>query len=82
VAVNQKGDKFLSCNSIRKEIHQNKILITKKVNHDKSKFLSNTFWFIMWPPAMDFKEAEKSEAEALQRRNNRLESLLLDKGCE
>ncbi len=82
VVANQRNDRFLSCEAMAREMVQNEVLITEKLKRDRSKLLSNIFWLIWFPPLMDVKEAEKSEAEALQRRNNRLETLMLDKDCD
>ncbi len=82
VKLNQNNDHRLSCEAMEQEMAKNKVLITKKIKHDKSKFASNTFWFIVLPFLMDVKEAEKVEAEALQRRNERLQSLWISKGCK
>ena len=82
VGVVQVGDSNLSCDALKLEMSQNETLIAKKLKHDQSKLWSNIFWFIWFPPLMDVKEAEKIEAEALQRRNNRLEVLMVNKKCD
>ena len=82
VSIVQVDDGNLSCDALKLEMSQNETLIAKKLNHDESKLFSNVFWFIWFPPLMDVKEAEKTEAEALQRRNNHLEVLMLDKKCK
>lgn len=79
--VHQRGDQSLSCNSIASEISNNRFLITEKLAHDRSKLWSNVWWFIWFPPLMDVKEAEKTEAEALQRRNDYLQTIFRDKNC-
>jgi hypothetical protein len=63
------------------EIAQNDALALKKAKKDDSKFATNTLWFLLWPPAMDLKEAEKTEAEALRYRNECLKILMSEKGC-
>lgn len=81
IATDRRNDRFLSCGAMKREIEQNEVLIARKLDKDKSKLWSNIFWFIWFPPLMDVKEAEKTEAEALQRRNNRLRESMLDMGC-
>ncbi len=81
VALHQVGDDRRSCESLRLEIAQNETFITKKVKKDEGKFWSNTLWFLFFTPAMDLKEAEKTEAEALQHRNACLKILMAEKGC-
>jgi len=81
VALHQVGDDRRSCQSLRLEIAQNDAIITKKVKKDEGKFWSNTLWLLFFTPAMDFKEAEKTEAEALQHRNDLLKILMAEKGC-
>lgn len=82
VATHQKGDDNLSCDALESMMAKNEIGIIAKIQHDESKLLSNTFWLIVLPPLMDLKEAEKVEAEALWRRNNRLKILYRMKGCK
>jgi hypothetical protein len=81
VAAHQVGDDARTCESLRLEIAQNEALITKKLKKDESKFWTNTLWFLFLTPAMDLKEAEKTEAEALQHRNECLKILMAEKGC-
>jgi hypothetical protein len=81
VAVHQVGDDMRTCESLRLEIAQNEVIITKKLKKDESKFWTNTFWFLFFTPAMDLKEAEKTETEALQHRNECLKILMAEKGC-
>ncbi len=81
VKISQSGDRDISCKGLELEMSRNKTSIAVKLAHDRSKLWSNIFWFIWFPPLMDVKEAEKTEAEALQRRNNRLEILMLDGKC-
>jgi len=81
VALHQVGDDSRSCKSLRLEIAQNEAVITKKIKKDEGKFWSNTLWFLFFTPAMDLKEAEKTEAEALQHRNEMLKILMSEKGC-
>jgi hypothetical protein len=81
VALHQIGDDNRTCESLRLEIAQNEAVITKKTKKDESKFWTNTAWFLILTPAMDLKEAEKTEAEALQQRNDCLKILMAEKGC-
>jgi hypothetical protein len=81
VALHQIGDDNRTCESLRLEIAQNEAIITKKLKKDESKFWTNTAWFLILTPAMDLKEAEKTEAEALQQRNDCLKILMAEKGC-
>lgn len=82
VARYQIDDSFRTRRTMELEIAQNEVVIAKKLKHDKTKFWSNFFWFIWFTPAMDFKEAEKIEAEALQARNNYLRILIVEKEHE
>jgi hypothetical protein len=81
VALHQVGDDMRSCESLRLEIAQNEVVVTKKLSRDEGKLWTNTFWFLFFTPAMDLKEAEKTEAEALQHRNACLNILMAEKGC-
>jgi hypothetical protein len=81
VALHQVGDDTRNCESLRLEIAQNEVFITKKLSKDSGKLWTNTFWFLFFTPAMDLKEAEKTEAEALQHRNECLKILMAEKGC-
>jgi len=81
VKTHRAGDRDTSCSGLKLEMSRNETLIAKKLAHDRSKLWSNVFWFIWFPPLMDVKEAEKTEAEALQRRNDHLDVLMKDKGC-
>jgi hypothetical protein len=82
IATHQIGDDNRTCKSLELEVSQNEALITKKLKKDESKFWTNTAWFLVLTPAMDLKEAEKTEAEALQARNNYLKILMSEKGCK
>jgi hypothetical protein len=81
VALHQVGDDSRTCESLRLEVAQNEAIITKKLKKDESKFWTNTLWLLFFTPAMDLKEAEKTEAEALQHRNECLKILMAEKGC-
>jgi hypothetical protein len=81
VALHQVGDDKRSCESLRLEIAQNEAVITKKLKKDEGKLWTNTLWFLFFTPAMDLKEAEKTEAESLQHRNAVLKILMAEKGC-
>ena len=81
VAAHQIGDDNRSCQSLRLEIAQNEALADKKAKKDDTKLGTNILWFILWPPAMDLKESEKTEAEALRHRNECLKILMAEKGC-
>ena len=81
VALHQVGDDKRSCESLRLEIAQNETVITRKISRDEGKFWSNTLWFLIWTPAMDLKESDKTEAETLQHRNDLLKILMAEKGC-
>jgi len=81
VALHQVGDDTRTCESLRLEIAQNEVFITKKLKKDESKFWTNTAWFLFFTPAMDLKDAEKTEAETLQHRNECLKILMAEKGC-
>jgi hypothetical protein len=80
-ASHQLGDYDRTCESLRLEIAQNEVVINEKLKKDKSKFWTNTAWFIVLPFVMDVKEAEKVEAESLQRRNEYLKILMTEKRC-
>jgi len=82
IATHQIGDDNRTCESLALEIAQNEALATKKMKKDESKFWSNTLWFLLFTPAMDMKEAEKTEAEALRARNDYLKILMSEKGCK
>ena len=77
----QAGDETRSCNSLRAEIAENDARIMKKLKKDESKFWSNALWVAVLPLAMDVKEAEKTEAEALQQRNKMLKIMMAEKEC-
>jgi len=81
VALHYPGDENRTCKSLQQEVAQNEVQIRKKLEKDKSKFWTNTAWFIVFTPAMDMKEAEKTEAEALQERNKVLRILMAEKDC-
>jgi hypothetical protein len=81
IAAHQIGDESRSCNSLKLEITQNEALMFEKTHKDDSKFVTNTLWFVFFTPAMDLREAEKVEAEALRYRNMCLTILMNDKGC-
>ncbi len=81
VPAHYPGDTRRSCDSLRAEIAANEVVVTRNLKKDESKFWSNTAWFIFFTPAMDLKEAEKTEAEALQRRNSMLRILMAEKEC-
>jgi len=82
IATHQIGDDNRTCRSLQLEVSQNEALIIKKTKKDESKFWSNTLWCLTLTPAMDLKEAEKTEAEALQARNDYLKILMSEKGCK
>ena len=82
VASHQIGDDNRTCESLQLEISQNEVIIDKKLKKDSGKFLTNALWCAITPLAMDTKEAEKTEAEALQKRNNYLRILMNEKNCK
>jgi len=81
VALHYPGDENRTCKSLQMEVAQNEVQIRKKSAKDASKFWSNAAWFIVFTPAMDMKEAEKTETEALQDRNKVLRILMAEKDC-
>jgi len=76
------GDERRNCESLRAEIAENEAQIEKKFAEDKNKFWTNAAWCIITPLAMDTKQAEKTEAEALQQRNKMLRIIMVEKGCK
>ena len=81
IARYQPGDQKRSCDSLRAEIAENDAQIMKKLRKDASKFWTNAAWRILTPLAMDMKEAEKTEADALQQRNKMLKLIMVEKEC-
>lgn len=81
VAYYYPGDEDRTCESLAAEttLMQDEIA---KLQPKANKFLSNAFWLIIWPPAMDLREREKIEIDAFRRRCNRLTILAADKGCQ
>jgi hypothetical protein len=82
IATHQIGDDNRTCELLKLEVSQNEALITKKLKEDEDKFWTNFAWFLTLTPAMDLKEAEKTEAEALRARNDYLKILMSEKGCK
>ena len=73
-------DSEMSCMALNRQMNY----AVSKINRlgpQRSKFTTNVFWFIVFPPLMDVKDAEKVEYEAWQTRLSYLEAISLDKGC-
>ena len=81
IARYSPGDEKRSCASLKAEIAENEAQISKKLAKDASKFWSNAAWVLITPLAMDVKQSEKVEAEALQRRNRALKIIMIEKEC-
>ena len=76
----QYGDFKRSFRGIKAEIAMNEAEIVKKREHDDSKLITNALWYLSLTPwAMDLKQAEVIEVEALEQRNKALRLLLIEK---
>lgn len=87
VAVSQVGDADRDCHRITDEIRANNEKLGElggqkgaKVAQNVAAGIGGIFFFPLWF-AMDFQGAAKTEAEALQKRNEHLAALAREKGC-
>ena len=81
IATHFPGDEERSCEALKLEFDQIETemkLLKPKIN----KFGTNLFWFLLWAPLMDVKDAEKIEYDAFQRRYNHLLIIARDKDCQ
>lgn len=74
------GDEKRSCMSLQAEMAQIQNSIQRLMPHE-NKFMTNAAWFILFPPLMDLKDAEKIEIEAFRLRHNRLMLIATEKNC-
>ena len=80
IPMHIEGDSKLNCEALqlqKEQCMEEMARLEPKCN----KFVSNTFWFVVFPFLMDCKDAEKVEYDAYQRRINYIDSLLLSNGC-
>jgi len=81
IALKMPGDPDLSCDLIQAEMVNLRADMEILKPHT-NKFWSNVFLFLLWPPIMDVKDAEKIEYNAMQRRHNHLLIIAKEKDCD
>lgn len=80
IATSLLGDENLSCEALLLQKQQAMDEI-KRLEPKTNKFVTNSFWFIVFPFLMDVKDAEKIEYDAFRRRSDYLTTLMTSKGC-